>query len=84
MEDEPSNKKRKLDVVAGKGENGSGSGGDWEGEPLLVVEGVSFSVPARKKFNLKFYEGGIKAVAPAGGDGFEVLYRDIRELLHTF
>lgn len=79
---EPSTKKRKLDVVADvKTENGVGAGA-WDGGPVLTVEGVSFSVPARKKFTLQLFNGGIKAVS-AAGDSFELLYKDIREFIRN-
>lgn len=38
---------------------------------MLKVEGISFSVPQRKKFNLIVTTAGISAVAPTGGDKVE-------------
>lgn len=35
--------------------------------PFLTVEGISFSVPQRKKYNLVISKTGLAAVTPATG-----------------
>lgn len=44
---------------------------------VLKVEGISFSVPQRKKFNLVFTTAGVNAVTAAGDVEFGLLYDDI-------
>ncbi|KAI5813923.1 hypothetical protein BZA77DRAFT_267937 [Pyronema omphalodes] len=76
---EPSAKKRKLDTPADSPADSQHTTGLSAGiaalgtndSTVLKVEGISFSVPQRKKFNLLITTGGISAVAATGGDKVE-------------
>lgn len=72
--EEPFSKKRKLDTptnASGAASPAISTGGNsvpsTDGA-LLTVEGISFSVPARKKFNLVVSSSAVTAVVPASGN----------------
>jgi len=66
-------KKRKFDTPRGS----PASPAQPTAATVLKVEGISFSVPQRKKFNLVFTTAGLNAVTTTGEVEFGVLYDDI-------
>lgn len=66
-------KKRKLDTPSASGaaspavSNTAGNTVPSTEGAVLTVEGISFSVPARKKFNLVITPAAVSALVPATG-----------------
>lgn len=77
---EPSTKKRKLDVVA-KAEESNGAVVGVNGNQVLLVTDISFSIPQRKKFSIGIFREGIQILAGQGGEGAkveaEIKFKDI-------
>ncbi|KAK7550861.1 negative regulator of DNA transposition [Phyllosticta citricarpa] len=87
--DEPAAKKRKLDEqqqqqAARANGAGAGSWADANAPADLTVSDVSFSVPARKKFQLevvgKGHGAGIRAVGAGGAVEFGVGFADVDQI----
>ncbi|KAI9780884.1 MAG: hypothetical protein M1839_006511 [Geoglossum umbratile] len=90
----PATKKRRIDGLAVRQQSNSedarteqsevgptvkGTPGVSDGQVLLSVADISFSVPQRKKLVLEFFEWGLRATsAQTGTAEFGVRYKDIR------
>jgi hypothetical protein len=70
-------KKRKLDTPRDSPAPAATGKPSASGTILLKVDGISFSVPQRKKFNLVFTGSSVSAVTAAGDVEFGVEYDNI-------
>jgi|SRR5579862_2913521 len=93
-EDAPAAKRRRIDGLAVRhqdngedakpeqieiGPTVKGTPGASDGQVLLSVAEISFSVPQRKKLVLEFFEWGLRATSlQTGAAEFGVRYKDIR------
>ncbi|KAI9773854.1 MAG: hypothetical protein M1840_006080 [Geoglossum simile] len=93
-EDVPAAKRRRIDGLAVRHQDNSenvrpeqieigpmvkGIPGVSDGQVLLLVADISFSVPQRKKLVLEFFEWGLRATSlQTGSAEFGVRYKDIR------